>query len=150
MKITVDIIIEVLNDGNKEGSTLKKTNGIVLIDRKYEPLGYALPGGHVDDGETTMEAAYREALEETGLKVTNLRQFHTYSHPNRDPRGQKIGIVYIASAIGEPTGQDDASAAWIADEEFIARHASTMCFDHGQILTEYIHFKKTGERPTRE
>ena len=150
MKITVDIIIEILNDGQQEGSMLKTHNGIVLIDRKYEPLGYALPGGHVDDGETTIEAAYREALEETGLKVTNLRQFHTYSHHSRDPRGQKIGIVYIASAIGQPKGQDDAAAAWIADAEFIARHAASMCFDHGQILTEYFHFKKTGEMPTRE
>lgn len=149
MKITVDIIIEILNDGQDEGH-MKQSGGIVLIDRKYEPLGYALPGGHVDDGETTMEAAYREALEETGLKVTNLRQFHTYSHPSRDPREPKVGVVYIASAIGQPKGQDDASSAWIADENFIARHANTMCFDHGQILTEYIYFKKTGQMPTRE
>ena len=47
---TVDIIIEV------EG-------GIVLIERKHEPTGWALPGGFVDHGESVETAAIREALE---------------------------------------------------------------------------------------
>jgi 8-oxo-dGTP diphosphatase len=144
MKVTVDIIIEILNDGNTSSP------GIVLIDRKYEPLGYALPGGHVDDGETTMEAAAREALEETSLKVTNLKQFHTYSHPKRDPRYQTVTVVYTGVASGMPEGRDDALSAWIANEEWIARHGNSLCCDHTQILTEYFNFKKTGERPNRE
>jgi ADP-ribose pyrophosphatase YjhB (NUDIX family) len=48
-QVTVDIIIEV------EG------NGIVLIKRKNPPLGWALPGGFVDYGETLEQAAVREA-----------------------------------------------------------------------------------------
>ncbi len=53
---TVDIIIEV------EG-------GIVLIERKNPPHGWAIPGGFVDYGETVEAAAVREAKEETGLDV---------------------------------------------------------------------------------
>lgn len=69
----MDIIIEL-------------NGGIVLIERKNPPHGWALPGGFVDYGESFEQAATREALEETGLKVELLRQFHTYSDPARDPR----------------------------------------------------------------
>ncbi|MDD5476268.1 MAG: NUDIX domain-containing protein, partial [Syntrophales bacterium] len=67
---TVDIIIEI--DG-----------GIVLVLRKNKPIGWAIPGGFVDYGESLEEAARREALEETSLLVENLRQLHTYSDPRR-------------------------------------------------------------------
>ena len=50
---TVDIIIEL------------KNSGIVLIERKNPPFGWAMPGGFVDYGETLEDAATREALEET-------------------------------------------------------------------------------------
>ena len=71
--ITVDIIIE-------------QAEGIILIERKNPPHGWALPGGFVDYGESLESAACREAREETGLVVNLLAQFHTYSDPERDPR----------------------------------------------------------------
>jgi 8-oxo-dGTP diphosphatase len=70
---TVDIIIEA-------------EKGVVLIERANPPYGWALPGGYVDYGESLEEAACREALEETGLKIELLRQFYTYSDPSRDAR----------------------------------------------------------------
>ena len=48
-KLTVDLIIEL------------EAQGIVLIKRKNPPLGWALPGGYVEYGETLEEAAIREA-----------------------------------------------------------------------------------------
>jgi len=59
-RLTVDIIIEL-------------GNGIVLINRKNPPYGWAIPGGFVDYGETVEEAAIREAKEETSLDVDELR-----------------------------------------------------------------------------
>ena len=47
--LTVDIIIEV------EGK------GVVLIKRRNPPLGWAIPGGFVDYGESLETAAVREA-----------------------------------------------------------------------------------------
>ena len=84
---TVDIIIEI------EGK-------IVLIERKNPPYGWALPGGFVDYGESYEQAALREALEETGLEVSDLRQFHTYSDPSRDARQHTASTVFIGKAEG--------------------------------------------------
>src|SRR3989344_544601 len=63
----------------------KKFLGIVLVDRRFPPKGWAFPGGFVEHNETLEHAVAREALEETGLKITDLEQFHTYSEPKRKP-----------------------------------------------------------------
>ena len=105
---TVDIIIE-LEDGERDYEGGNKR--IVLIYRKNHPVGWALPGGFVDYGETLESAAIREAFEETSLKVDLIRQFHTYSDSNRDPRQHTITTVYIARAEGTPRGADDAKMA---------------------------------------
>lgn len=129
---TVDIIIEVV-----EG-------GVVLIERKNFPHGWALPGGFVDYGESLEAAALREAEEETSLKVQLIEQFHAYSDPNRDPRHHTISVVYIATAQGIPRGADDAKTAKIFTE---AQLPNPIVFDHSRILANYFHFKRTGNRP---
>lgn len=124
---TVDVIIEI--DGAVGGD-----KGIVLVKRKNPPHGWALPGGFVDYGESLEEAAVREALEETSLPVTLVRQFHTYSDPNRDPRGHTISTVFIAKASGVPKGADDAAEARVFS---INDLPSPLAFDHGDILRDY-------------
>jgi ADP-ribose pyrophosphatase YjhB (NUDIX family) len=119
---TVDIIIIV------EG-------GVVLIERKNPPLGWALPGGFVDYGESLEDAAQREALEETGLKVKLLRQLHTYSDPQRDQRFHSISTVFLATAEGTPQPGDDARQAKVFQPEDLPH----LAFDHGKILDDYYH-----------
>ena len=128
---TVDIIIEV--DG-----------GIVLIQRRNPPLGWALPGGFVDYGEALERAAVREAKEETGLDVSLRRQFHTYSDPARDLRQHTISTVFIASASGQPLAGDDAAGVGI----FAADNLPPLVFDHAQILEEY--FAEASDRRKEE
>jgi len=120
---TVDIIIEI------------PRRGIVLIKRKNQPLGWAIPGGFVDYGETLEEAAVREAFEETGLKVELIRQWHTYSDPKRDPRHHTITTVFIARADGEPVAADDAQDAGIFRADNLPE---PMAFDHLDILQDYF------------
>lgn len=111
-----------------------RENEVVLIERKNPPLGWALPGGFVDYGESLETAATREALEETGLRLINLRQFRAYSDPGRDPRQHNLSFVFIARAEGTLAGGDDAvRAAWFPLDSL----PSPLCFDHGQILEDY-------------
>ncbi len=126
---TVDIIIEV-------------DDKIVLIERKNPPHGWAIPGGFVDYGEALIETAIREAKEETGLDVEIVYQMATYSDPKRDPRGHTISTVYIARAKGEPKGGDDAKTAKLFDPKNLP---TPMCFDHKEIIEDYLEFKHTGK-----
>ena len=129
---TVDIIIEVAG------------GGVVLIERKNPPNGWALPGGFVDYGESLEVAAVREAQEETSLKVKLTEQFYTYSDPSRDPRHHTISTVYIATAQGSPKGADDAKTAKIV---VAGRLPEPVVFDHLRILNDYFIYKATGRRP---
>lgn len=126
---TVDIIIEIENDPPSSSPA-----GIVLIKRKNPPFGWAIPGGFVDYGETLESAAVREAREETGLAVSLVRQFHTYSDPARDPRKHTITTVYVATARGVPAGADDAAEARVFPLDALPEQ---MAFDHGDILRDY-------------
>ena len=123
---TVDIIIEI------------ESKGIVLIKRKNPPHGWALPGGFVDYGEPLEEAAVREAKEETDLDVKLIKQFHTYSGPDRDPRHHSISTVYIAKAKGTPQAKDDAMEIGIFDTLNLP---NKIAFDHRIILRDYFKSK---------
>lgn len=122
---TVDIIIEI-------------DDRIVLIERNNPPFGWALPGGFVDYGESYETAALREAEEETGLLVRDLRQFHTYSDPNRDARQHTASTVFIGTASGQPQAGDDAGKAELFTEDTLPH----LVFDHARILADYYTVKK--------
>jgi len=118
---TVDIII-------------RHEGGIVLIERCNEPKGWALPGGFVDYGESLEQAAVREAKEETGLELSNLRQFRAYSEPDRDPRQHNISFVFTADGHGTLRGGDDAALAQLSPLDDLP---APLCFDHAKILEDY-------------
>jgi 8-oxo-dGTP diphosphatase len=119
---------------------------VVLILRKNEPHGWAIPGGFVDAGEELGAACRREAKEETGLDVELVSQLFTYSDPGRDPRKHTISTVYACKAKPgqEPKGADDAlQARWFAESEI---PWPDLCFDHAQILRDYFDWVRTGIR----
>ncbi len=118
---TVDIIIEI-------------DQKVVLIERKYPPLGWAIPGGFVEKGESLEETAVREAKEETGLDLKDLRQFHAYSEPGRDPRFQTVTMVFTATGCGSMEAASDACNVRLFN---LDKLPAEMAFDHRDVLKDY-------------
>jgi 8-oxo-dGTP diphosphatase len=133
---TVDIILRNPSDERE----------ILLEIRGQDPFKgkYALPGGHVDYGETVESAVLRELMEECGVRARLVGIFGVYSDPKRDPRGQRISTVFLGDYQGgKVRGADDAkSASWVS-LEVILRKKSRIAFDHHLILRDYNKFLLT-------
>ena len=111
---------------------------VLLIQRGSEPFkgGWAFPGGFMNMDETTEQCAIRELEEETGLRVSNLRQIGAYSKVDRDLRGRIVTVAYLA-IVDEPiavSGQDDAAKA----EWWPMSDLPHLAFDHYDILQDAI------------
>jgi len=129
--LTVDVIVRF-------------QGGIILIERKNPPPGWALPGGFVDVGESVEEAAIREAREETSLDVSLIEQFHVYSSPDRDPRFHTVSVVFIGDGAGVLEGRDDAARAAVFTADSLP---AVIAFDHGRIVTDYFRYRESGRKP---
>lgn len=123
---TTDIIIEI-------------EEGIVLINRKNPPYGWALPGGFIDYGEKAEHAAIREAREETGLEIEITGLLGVYSDPERDPRGHTLSVVFVAKGFGNPTPADDAIDLIVVSPEDLP---GQIAFDHAKIIEDYCRTRK--------
>lgn len=132
--LTVDAIIET-------------RSGIILIERKNPPYGWALPGGFVDYGETLEAAVIREAKEETSLDIEITEQFHAYSDPSRDPRNHTVSVVFITKSDENqrPKAMDDAKSLKIFS---VSEIPENLAFDHGKIISDYLKYKN-GETKER-
>lgn len=111
---------------------------VLLIRRGWPPHEgeLALPGGHVDPGETSRAAAVRELLEETGVRVAaeDLDLIGVYDRPDRDPRGRYVSVAYIVTVPADTVAQagDDAAAIqWLPLDA-----PGDLAFDHGEIVAE--------------
>ena len=130
--LAADAIIELIDRPGRP---------IVLIERANPPLGWAVPGGFVDVGETLEHAAVREAREETGLDVRLIALLGIYSDPRRDPRGHTVTAVYVAEASGTPKAADDAKACRIFT---LDSFPDSLVFDHALVLDDYRQYRMTG------
>jgi 8-oxo-dGTP diphosphatase len=123
--VTADIIIL------KESSAQQF---VLLIERKHPPFEgmWALPGGFLEMDETLEAAALRELQEETGITGVELKQFHTFSKVNRDPRHRTITTVFIGYTddnISIEAGDDAAKALWFSTDKL-----PPLAFDHGEVM----------------
>jgi nicotinamide-nucleotide adenylyltransferase len=132
----VDAIIDYSDAFSKKG--------IILVNRKNPPLGWALPGGYIEYGESAEEACIREVYEETGLEIKIDTLWKILSDPKRDPRQHNISICYLATAhknsYNLPRAGDDAKGIRVVElynelPKFLKNN--NIAFDHAKILNEY-------------
>ncbi len=109
-------------------------NRIVLVKRKNPPYQgkLALPGGFVEIGESTEEAAIRESFEETGLCVEIIGLVGVYSDPQRDPRGHTVSICYLSKGSGKLKSGSDATYVELFELDSIPE----LAFDHNKIIND--------------
>lgn len=131
---TVDVVLHVPD------------RGVLLVERRSPPHGWALPGGFVDAGETVEQAAVREAREETGLEVALTGLLGVYSDPRRDPRQHTLSVVFMARAHDLATlkAGDDAARAEFFPREGLPR---TLAFDHAVILENFFRLLDASAAP---
>ncbi|MCX6801895.1 MAG: ROK family protein [Candidatus Diapherotrites archaeon] len=107
--------------------------GIVFVERRYEPKGWALPGGIVEYNESLESAVKREVFEETGLRLAGLKQFRAYSEPGRDPRWHSATVVFTAKGLGRIRQSHESRQVKV----FRLRRMPRLVFDHKKILKEW-------------
>lgn len=132
--VTVDIVIPRLSPSGSRWE-------VALIQRKKQPYqgAWALPGGHLNTEDASLEAAaQREAQEETGLAIPLhlFQQVQTYED-FEDPRGKYVCLLYVLREPLNPEAQieagDDASRVqWHAVENL--QSLPYLAFNHIRLL----------------
>ncbi|MEJ8654908.1 NUDIX hydrolase [Streptomyces sp. MS1.AVA.3] len=112
---------------------------VLLIERGWPPHQgqLALPGGHVDPGETSRAAGARELLEETGVHVAaeDLALVGIYDAPDRDPRGRYVTAAYVVTVPADTrakAGDDAVAVQWVPLDTL---HGD-LAFDHSAIVAD--------------
>lgn len=113
-------------------------DGLVMIERSNPPLGWALPGGFVDYGESIEQAVVREMKEETGLDFVDISQFKTYSAKSRDPRFHTVSVVFSGCGQGVLKADSDAKTAGVFKLDNLPEK---IAFDHKKVIEDYCKAK---------
>ncbi|MCR4618737.1 MAG: 8-oxo-dGTP diphosphatase [Lachnospiraceae bacterium] len=88
-------------------------NRILLQNRvKKDWQGYTLPGGHVEPGESFVDAVIREMKEETGLDILKPRLVGIKQFPIED--GRYIVLLFKAESFsGQVVSSDEGEMEWV-------------------------------------
>lgn len=127
-----------------------KSGHVLMVRRKGNPGRgqIALPGGFLNQKETTLDGALRELKEETGIKISkeelekSVIESHVFDYPNRSLRGRTITHAFLLDLGSGPLplvkGSDDADKAWwMSLSDFSAREADFF-EDHFHIVSYFV------------
>ncbi len=115
----------------------------ILLVRRQDNGQWALPGGHLDAGESIAEACRREVCEEIGLEVEIEKILGIYSSPNRvverdgGAREQPVNVALRVRRTGGEIRPGSESSDW---GYFDAAEIATMDLieDQREIVDDYF------------
>ena len=116
---------------------------ILLQQRAYPKGAWGLPGGLMELGESTEQTAEREVLEETGLKVKNLRLLNVYSgakHFSVAENGDEFYVVTIAYLCKDYVGDIQIDGSESVDVQFFSpdKLPEKMVGSHREMIKDYL------------
>lgn len=116
-RVTVAVVVE------REGQFLLVEEDIENWDMPV----FNQPAGHVEQGETLIEAARREALEETGweVEITDLLGFYTYTPHQSANEFTYYRVCFVAKPVqhfNQPLDEGIIRAAWMTLDELESSH----------------------------
>ncbi|QUH21936.1 NUDIX hydrolase [Alkaliphilus sp. B6464] len=144
--VTSDVLIFTVQsqDNAKDFNNLNdKKLKILMVQRGDFPdiNKWALPGGFIEKGETSLQAAERELQEETGIEEVYLEQLYTWDNIGRDIRDRVISISHIAlvdsTELEIKAGSDAKDARWFGVDKKITR-IDKQITENGYIKHKYI------------
>jgi ADP-ribose pyrophosphatase len=115
------------------GAIVFENDRVLLVRRGQAPSQdlWAIPGGKVKLGETLQEAAEREILEETGIRIKAGEPVYIFDYIERDgsshPRFHYVIIDLIADFVGGEirAGDDADDARWVSAAELDGLNVSS-------------------------
>ena len=107
------------------GAVVFREGRVLLVKRGNPPAKgvWAIPGGSVELGETLVQAAQREILEETGIRIQPGEPVFSFETIERDPDGQIRFHYYIVDLEAEylggelRAGDDAENAQWVSADQ---------------------------------
>ena len=101
---------------------IRRGDEYLLQDRiKKDWRGFTLPGGHVEPGESIVDAVIREMQEETGLTVDNPKLCGVKQFPISGENGESgryLVFLFVADKFsGEVISSEEGAMHWVKKED---------------------------------
>ncbi|KAL2510048.1 Nudix hydrolase 1 [Forsythia ovata] len=77
----------------------------VLLGSRLTPVGrntFALPGGHLEFGESFEQCAAREVKEETGLDITEIEVLTVTNNVLSEPKPVQLIVILVRAVVADP------------------------------------------------